>query len=355
MTTNVTGVSQYVRGLVDSRPFAIFSVKDFGAVGDGVVDDTSAIQATINAVQTIFVAQGDTVNSRVRSSVPIVYFPPGRYRTSATLTITRQIRLMGAGFMSSAILGTANVPIVQVTIGTLLLYAAAQFIDLAICGDTLFTGTKTSQHGIQVNFDVNGGDATLIVARCAIEGCGGHGVYFPDNATTPRIFDSIIQANWLDGINFSGTFATAAQILRNVIRENRRGIYYDGTAAAAATTPYLATGLILGNLFENNTTGTGKAGSTTRPCRAIEANNTRELVIIGNYFEAHLNHVWLGVAAAQPSHYCRILHNFFTGAEKIPGDFPGFNGPAFKPADIMVFSSESIDMLIESNAVAPHT
>ena len=46
------------------------SVKDFGAVGDGVTDDTAAIQAAYAAMPS-------------RSSL---YFPSGTYRTTAQLT-----------------------------------------------------------------------------------------------------------------------------------------------------------------------------------------------------------------------------------------------------------------------------
>jgi hypothetical protein len=57
------------------------SVKDFGAVGDGVMDDTAVIQAAIDAVAT---------NG-------VLNFPVGVYKTSATLNITDDIKLYGQG------------------------------------------------------------------------------------------------------------------------------------------------------------------------------------------------------------------------------------------------------------------
>lgn len=60
------------------------SVKDFGAVGDGVADDTAAIRATIDAVGN---AGGGAV-----------LFPPGSYKVTGTITITKQgVALEGVG------------------------------------------------------------------------------------------------------------------------------------------------------------------------------------------------------------------------------------------------------------------
>jgi hypothetical protein len=53
----------------DLQSYVTTSVRAYGAVGDGVTDDTAAIQAAIN------------------SGLPI-YFPPGVYRTTATLNVT---------------------------------------------------------------------------------------------------------------------------------------------------------------------------------------------------------------------------------------------------------------------------
>ena len=57
------------------------NVKDFGAIGDGVADDTKPIQAAIDAT-----AQG------------AVFVPPGRYKITDYLRITRSnVVLRGAG------------------------------------------------------------------------------------------------------------------------------------------------------------------------------------------------------------------------------------------------------------------
>lgn len=66
-----------------------FSVKHYGARGDGVTDDYAAIQAAIDAAEAHVVA-GNTG--------PVVSFPPGKYLVSSALTITEDgICLEGSG------------------------------------------------------------------------------------------------------------------------------------------------------------------------------------------------------------------------------------------------------------------
>ena len=68
------------------QAFVLTSVKAFGAVGDGVTDDTGAIQSAINSGKAI-------------------YFPPGVYLTSSTLVLNQVANhgqvLRGAGPVAS--------------------------------------------------------------------------------------------------------------------------------------------------------------------------------------------------------------------------------------------------------------
>ena len=61
------------------------NVKNFGAVGDGETDDTEAIRKAISA------AKPDRLGRQT------LYFPPGRYVLSETLTIRHSLVLQGAG------------------------------------------------------------------------------------------------------------------------------------------------------------------------------------------------------------------------------------------------------------------
>lgn len=73
---------------VQSKLLDMVSVKDFGAVGDGVTDDTAAIQAAIDAGKPY----------RASTKGRIIYFPPGIYKVSTIdLSGCHGVHLFGAG------------------------------------------------------------------------------------------------------------------------------------------------------------------------------------------------------------------------------------------------------------------
>lgn len=79
-----------VNALVAAGPQV--NVKAFGAKGDGVSDDTAAIQAAINGVY----GTNDPYGTTPAKNHPAIYFPPGKYRTTAPIRIsTRGANLIG--------------------------------------------------------------------------------------------------------------------------------------------------------------------------------------------------------------------------------------------------------------------
>jgi hypothetical protein len=73
---------------------ASFSVKDFGAVGDGNADDTASIQAGLLAI-------------RERGGGAL-FFPRGRYKVTRPLRLVRNLTLHGEGQRGSIIVSTHN-------------------------------------------------------------------------------------------------------------------------------------------------------------------------------------------------------------------------------------------------------
>jgi hypothetical protein len=71
---------------------AVFNVRDCGAAGDGVADDTAAVQAAIDAAST--------------SGGGVVYMPSGTYRVSASLTVHSRISIQGDGDQASVLYQT---------------------------------------------------------------------------------------------------------------------------------------------------------------------------------------------------------------------------------------------------------
>lgn len=110
----------------------IFSVKDFGAVGDGVANDTAAINAAITAA-----SGGNTV-----------YFPKGTYLTTGLHQITGAIQILGAGYGASIIRTThATNDIFIVGTGTVLSVANVAIRDLT------FNSSVTRTDGAAIKFN----------------------------------------------------------------------------------------------------------------------------------------------------------------------------------------------------------
>lgn len=99
-STPITATGSTTPRQMADRFADVVNVKDFGATGNGSTDDTAAIQAAIDYA----------VTGLASFDAPEVYFPPGQYAVSSTLTVPRShIRLVGQSrVVGASIKGTAS-------------------------------------------------------------------------------------------------------------------------------------------------------------------------------------------------------------------------------------------------------
>lgn len=145
----------------------VFNVLDYGAKGDGVTDDTAAIQAAINAASGNWTWQGTTRATELTSIAGTVYFPKGTYVVTDKIYLAPALSLVGAGvgnFFTQAEMATdpegiqSNSCILVKTTGytnyafdTAPYNASGVRVDNALLrGDASSNGTATFLEGIRV-------------------------------------------------------------------------------------------------------------------------------------------------------------------------------------------------------------
>mgnify|MGYP001184094988 FL=1 len=96
-TPIVTGASGNFTRTAQKKLDDFVTVKDFGALGDGSTNDTSAIQRALDELYT----DSDKDDERARR---VLYFPAGDYRINASLKIPPFAHLRGAGIGKSVLL-----------------------------------------------------------------------------------------------------------------------------------------------------------------------------------------------------------------------------------------------------------
>jgi hypothetical protein len=138
-----------VRRTVKSKLQDVVSVKDFGAVGDGVTDDTAAIQAAINAVAP-FTWQGTTRATELAAGGGTVFFPQGNYRITSKIRLAPNLSLVGVGhtnFFNSGSSGSN-----QNRSAIIVDYPAAAYTDYA------FDTANYNASGVRVSNRIVGGE-----------------------------------------------------------------------------------------------------------------------------------------------------------------------------------------------------
>ena len=201
------------------------SVKDFGAIGDGTTNDTSAVQAALTAVQTT----GGTL-----------YFPTGTYLIDSLGVTSSNVTLRGAGMFKSILLNSQ-------TTGLSFVYIQASNVE--VC-DLQIDGAFANQ-------SANTGTA-LILALNPTTG----------KAQNISVHDCLVKAAGFDAIG-------AFNIIRSKIQNNIVYGYFDsGIDIVDGCTDVLVDG--------NSIINTGKYGIYVETNDNVTYNNNNNIVINGN-------------------------------------------------------------------------
>ena len=225
----------------------VFNVKDFGATGDGVTDDSAEVQAAIDAAE---VAGG------------IVWFPRGSYLCNAPLTITgTAVVLQGAGPPGAAsIVTTAD--IVLLTVG----------------------GTRNEINNLLIYRNAMATAATSIIVnlhdavQCKIDNCwiqGGYHCLLIDGSNTSDIYVTRTIFLYATGTAMVRLVRTGAGIVGAIhftrclfnqeyplVTPSGVPVAGDYKGARANTTAYIAGDIISsGNYYYRCKTGGTSAGS----------------------------------------------------------------------------------------------
>jgi len=182
----------FARNLV-TREADVVNVKDFGAVGDGVADDTAAIQAAIN------------------TSKQYIYIPQGNYRTTATINLSAVGKyIFGAGNQTTIISAEhTNGPVFQIK------QRACRLENLfitAIGARLALATTNGNNHGVQVDGTNDSGTTTLTyIKSVVINNQPDCGMYLTKTALNSIIEQVSCQTNRSHGFLLDdGTYAGVA-------------------------------------------------------------------------------------------------------------------------------------------------
>lgn len=204
-----------------TTPSAVYDVQTYGAIGNGTTDDTTAIQAAINAAAT---AGGGTV-----------YFAAGIYKISAALVLADHVSLLGAG---APFAGTGGSRIRQVTAGQHGLYMAT---------------TSAAVGALEIR--------NLVIESTAVTGTA-HGIYLHNNASGSTHFPFVSMAfrdlfiQGFTGYGFNAESLITSVLDRVTSQTNGGGFFLNGDAYSTGFSS-VNTSVAFTSCYANGNTGIG--------------------------------------------------------------------------------------------------
>jgi hypothetical protein len=282
------------------------SVKDFGAVGDGVADDTAAIQAALDAGKS-------------------VYLPDGTYAVTARLTLsTPNVQIYGSGIIKPTATWTG--------VGTTKSLLTIEITASNATVNGLTFDSDDTVIGSQINFQVESFAPQTIVTNCRflnsvmIGGASGSCVAFRTTAPYCQAIGNYTQ-NTNGAIFVQGTKCVVSN---NVcVDPNDVGIVLNGPQCVGC--------VVSGNIIDNASLNSLSGGILVE-----EAAN--QWVIEGNSIYGLNNGI--GIGAINVAVFTSVI-----GGKIIGNVISGGSGVTTNPATGIYHNQNYIDVEIASNSV----
>lgn len=172
-------------------PGVMVSARDLGAVGDGVADDSAALQRTFEA-------------ALVGKDARIVVIPPGRYRVTRPIRVRTALRSEGNLTHRCGVLAQGARLISAINDGSPVIEIESRAtLRFFLIEGLQIHGSGRDGHGLSITCQTRG---TYFYNFClrdlVVEGCGGDGCRLIGNVFEGQIFNSYFRENRGNGATF---------------------------------------------------------------------------------------------------------------------------------------------------------
>ena len=213
----------------------------YGAVGDGIADETAAIQAAFNAI------------GNANSTASVIYFPAGTYRITGTLTMNYKMNVSVIGtdpVTTKIIWGGANGGTMMQIDGT----AYARFNRLTWDGNSIASiAIDQSWNGTTGYFDTGNEFADDVFVNVGI---GIRGGYLGHGFAETSIMRCRFSSNMVAGISLGNFNALDVWVWHSIFENCSVGITNNNTTSSAGNFK------VYNSIFRNSTTSDIVIGNT---------------------------------------------------------------------------------------------
>ena len=316
------------------------SIKDFGAKGDGIADDTAAIQSAINSLPL------NTANTGIMTPDGFanggeIFIPRGRYKITSTLTLRRGIKLRGESRESSQIISFVAGSVLQyqdagraipdeIVISSLSVWqhssvtatsgaaidvtdgvATVQAVFLRI-DDVLVKGTY---HGIRLSAAIGCGVRDSMITNTV-----SHGVAIPAGVgftqSTSTVFENVYSQLSVTGSGFFTQGTGYCAFLGCASDSNARyGYEMDGTGGGLSIVSCGAErNLLAGSLLRNTNSATVqlRVVSGANGAHGIVLDNASGVTLVSPALSADVGNTGFGVSRIT-ARELTVLNPYFDG------------------------------------------